>query len=101
MQRLAATALLALFSWMLALSAFALPAGSTLPACCRKTGQHKCGMPMQDKAPNADRGLVSTASQCPCSTGSASTLHFDGFAPSTAEAVYAGLVAHTRRNTAE
>jgi hypothetical protein len=87
MQRAVATILFVLFSWMLAISAFASPADASMPACCRKKGQHKCGMETHTDS-------VSLASKCPCSAYGAATMHIDGFAPSPAEIFYAGVASH-------
>jgi NaMN:DMB phosphoribosyltransferase len=87
MQRAVATILFVLFSWMLAISAFASPADATMPACCRKNGQHHCGLKTQTTS-------VAVVSKCPCSAFGAATMHIDGFAPTPSEIFYAGVASH-------
>ncbi len=94
MQRGVATALALLFSWLLIVPAFALPAAANVPACCRKGGSHQCTMHSSETS-GSERAVQTVQAKCPYFCGSsASASHVDSCAPTTRESVYAGLIRH-------
>jgi hypothetical protein len=53
------------FSSLLVLPAFAGPAQSNLPACCRKTGKHHCSLHLAKSETNAGMLLTTVSGPCP------------------------------------
>lgn len=68
MRRVPAILLVFLFSYSLIGPALWTDAQSNLPACCRRDGQHHCGMMNQETAAGSSSGLAMGARQvkCPC-----------------------------------
>jgi len=65
MPRASAILLLALFSHALIAPALVADAASSLPACCRKGGNHHCAMNTPDQPDESGSALQSVRSKCP------------------------------------
>jgi hypothetical protein len=93
-----AIALLAVFGLPFVPPLLALSATSDagLRACCRRNGKHHCVMSTGEKATlSQDIPVFSTPSEgCPYCPASVAIVHVNVFAPSVAQAVFAGLIAH-------
>jgi len=67
-------------------------AEASLPACCRRGGKHHCeAYPQQS---SEDRGFGSVREKCPYSPAALTIVVLPSFAPTTASAIYAGVVRH-------
>jgi hypothetical protein len=77
---------------------FALSAkGDTgVRACCRRNGMHHCVLSTGERAElfQHDPAFSAPTQRCPYCPASVVAVHGDGFAVPTANAVYAGLIAH-------
>src|SRR6516165_8850129 len=74
MRRRIAILLVFAFSSLLILPAFAGPAQSNLPACCRKAGKHHCSLHLANSNTNAGAFITAVSGTCPfypCSAGPA------------------------------
>jgi hypothetical protein len=94
-RRISAILLMALFSFsLIGPEAFAQDAGSQLPACCRRGGQHHCEMdatqPESSSLPSVKAGKCSLF---PSATTSAPSNPASSFAKSS-QAIFAALVGH-------
>lgn len=90
MQRGIAVILALLFGCLSVLPAFATP-NLTVPACCRKNGQHHCMMAQ----PGASGPAVSSiAAKCPCFPRATVASQAQSVAASNSSAIFAGLVRH-------
>jgi hypothetical protein len=67
-------------------------AEASLPACCRKDGKHHCAM-LAEQASD-DKGMGAIREKCPCLPAALSILVLPSFAPTTAAAIFAGVVQH-------
>jgi hypothetical protein len=96
LRRLLAISLLVVLSlsFVSPLLALSTKTGSDLPACCRRNGRHHCmsgaaaGL-TQYAAPT----LNGSAEKCPYCPRATAVVH-EAFSVPTAQAVYAGLIAH-------
>lgn len=68
-------------------------AEASLPACCRRGGQHHCDV-MGDDSSN-DKGSVAIREKCPYSPAALSAVVLPSFAPPAAAAIFAGVMRHT------
>jgi hypothetical protein len=64
-----------------------------LPACCRRDGKHHCAMLAAPSSP--DKGVGAIRGKCPYSPAALTVVILPSFAPSTAAAIFAGVVQHT------
>ena len=93
MRRLLAISLMMLFSFLLISPLLASDAvEASLPACCRREGKHHCAMQAADSEQGRSIGIVDE--KCPYAPAAPAAFHLSVFAPSGADAVFAGLVAH-------
>jgi hypothetical protein len=91
-RRLLAISLLMLFSVSLISPLFASDVvQASLPACCRRAGNHHCAE--YDGALQHNNG-VGITEKCPYIPAGAAVLHLSIFEPPTSGAVFAGLVSH-------
>ena len=67
-------------------------AGASLPACCRRSGTHHCTM--MGEPSSDDHGLGAVREKCPYSPAALAVVVLPSFAPTTAAAIYAGVVQH-------
>jgi hypothetical protein len=98
-QRLLAIVLLLATGLPLLSASLALGQGTEagLPACCRRTGQHHCGMTMGERSAVADATRRFRAPQacCPFCPASVAAPHFNPLSmPPVAQAVFAAMVSH-------
>jgi hypothetical protein len=63
-----------------------------LPACCRRGGKHQCAMDAEQA--QADNGFGAIREKCPYSPAALNVVILPSFAPSTAAAIFAGVVQH-------
>jgi len=92
-RRLLAISLLMLFSFSLISPLLASDAvEASLPACCRRAGQHHCAMSDADSQPGRNTRIV--AEKCPYSPAASAVFHLSIFAPPAKDAAFAGLVGH-------
>jgi hypothetical protein len=94
MRRGIAIVLMTIFGWLMALPAFAASTDLTVPACCRRSGQHHCMMQEQAMG-QAGPATVTVAPQCPFwhrSDAVATQARF--CALGVHQAVFAGLTQH-------
>jgi hypothetical protein len=66
-------------------------AEAVLPVCCRRDGQHHCGMP---SGPNQDSGIGVVGEKCPYTPAAPAALSFPFFAPPASAAIFAGITRH-------
>jgi hypothetical protein len=64
-----------------------------VPACCRRDGKHHCAMLAAPSLP--DKGVGSIREKCPYTPAALTVVVLPSFAPSTAAAIFAGVVQHT------
>jgi hypothetical protein len=69
---------------------------SNLPACCRKSGKHHCATSLGERTQLADKAPVFGApvERCPHCPAAIAIIHGDIFGPPSAQAIFAGLIAH-------
>ncbi len=67
-------------------------AEASLPACCRRGGKHHCEAFPQQSSDN--KGFGSVGEKCPYSPAALAIVVLPSFAPTTAAAIYAGVVQH-------
>lgn len=94
MRRGIAVVLMVIFGWLMALPAFAASTDLTVPACCRRNGQHHCMMHSQamgDAGP-ATATVVPVCRYWHRSDAVATQARFCG--PGVYQAVFAGLAQH-------
>jgi hypothetical protein len=72
------------------LPAFASSVESTLPACCRKTGKHRCMLRMG----SSDVSFAAIGEKCPYSPHATAAMHVETFTPTLSQAIFAGIVRH-------
>jgi hypothetical protein len=90
-RRALSISLLLILSLPLVSSLFATrTAGSTLPACCRRSGTHHCAMLSEDDG----SGEHAVRARCPYTPGASAVLLLPSFAPSTAASIFAGITRH-------
>jgi hypothetical protein len=93
--------LLALFGLPAVAPLFSLQASaaSSLPACCRKNGQHHCAMSPAERAlleghPDAYPGLWGRGERCPYAPSTAPRVRAEALSVPVAQAVFAELASH-------
>ena len=93
MQRVSATLLLALFSFFVIEPAiFADNPDSKLPACCRKSGKHHCGMSSETPSGIA---VTSVQAKCPSFPGNGmSPVSGKAGAATPAQVFFAAILSH-------
>jgi hypothetical protein len=98
LRRLLSIALLAVFSLSFVSPLFGLGAKSVtgVPACCRRDGKHHCTSNMGEKSnlPESTSEFSAPPGKCPFYPAPIAIVHGNVVAVSTAQAVYAGLIAH-------
>jgi len=72
---------------------FALSAEANLPACCRRAGQHHCGMAMQSHS-HSGTTVSEKPGRCPCCTGFPAGAAHPLMGSQQSIAFYAGAVSH-------
>jgi len=92
-RRALAISLMLFFSLPLVSSLFGPSlAEAAAPACCRREGRHHCEMAVQDVTQSS--GAHAVREKCPYTPAAPSVLLVPSFAPSTAAAVFAGVMRH-------
>jgi len=93
-RRSLAILLAVVFSWMLVLPAFASLTKSSLPACCRKSGQHHCMLQgwQSSRSTLTFSAIKAKCPYCPQALSVAGQAQLGS--PSTGAAIFAGLVRH-------
>ena len=84
MRRVLSIALLAAVTWVLAAPLFAPSLESTLPACCRRNGKHRCCCEMAERLRNSD-GFAAVREKCPCHPAGLAVSHSGNFTIRNAE----------------
>jgi hypothetical protein len=93
-RRLLAISLLTLFALPFALPLFASSASdANLPICCRRDGKHHCAA-MTIGGTSQGTSMETVGEKCPYSVAPPAILLLPSFKPSTAVAVFAGIVQH-------
>lgn len=93
MRRLLAIPMLLLFVLPFVSGFFgANAAEASLPACCRRGGQHHCDLMTSQPAGNT--GAAAIREKCPYSPAALSVVVLPTFAPTTAAAIFAGVQQH-------
>jgi hypothetical protein len=97
-RRFLAIALLVAFGLPFASPLFALSGDSdaNMPVCCRRNGKHHCMLSAAERALLASEGpeFRMPVMHCPYGPAAVVAVRDHGAAPTTAQAVYAGLMAH-------
>jgi hypothetical protein len=68
-------------------------AEASLPACCRRGGQHHCDLIADESSDK--KGSLAIREKCPYSPVAVSIVVLPSFAPSPAAAIFAGVMRHT------
>jgi hypothetical protein len=93
MRRSASILLILLFGWMLSAPLFFTDAEASLPACCRRAGQHHCLM-----STGLDSGYSShgahIGARCPMYPRTAAAVHPASWGEPPAQSVTAGIYEH-------
>lgn len=92
MRRALAITIVLLFSVSLAAPLFAVDSASSLPACCRRNGSHRCESGML--ANSGTRTVSTIAPKCPSWPKSTAAPWPNNFAPAEAQGIGAPLYAH-------
>jgi hypothetical protein len=67
-------------------------AEASLPACCRRGGEHHCAMFPEESLYHKGAGAI--REKCPYSPAALTVIVLPSFAPTTAAAIFAGVVHH-------
>jgi hypothetical protein len=98
LRRLLAITLLALLGLPFVQPLFAMTARSeaNLPVCCRRDGKHHCMISVAERSQlvSRDAQFQTPAEKCPYCPTSIAVVHGNTFIPPTAQAIFAGLIAH-------
>jgi hypothetical protein len=78
----------------LVLNNFWQTAESSLPACCRRDGQHHCAMMEMASAPSDDLAIGAVPASCPFRSQAILTQHSAAYIPEASSAYFAGLISH-------
>jgi hypothetical protein len=97
MRRTIALALTMLFSWMLIAPVLPSDTDASLPACCRRYGEHHCMMRGTGRQIGSQRGFTTVTAKCPCSPAIACGVHSPNYKPEAAATFYAEAVFHPAR----
>jgi hypothetical protein len=67
-----------------------------LPDCCMRSGKHHCMMSTAERSQLASRDpqFQAPAEKCPYCPAAVAVVHGNTFVPPTAQAIFAGLIAH-------
>jgi hypothetical protein len=95
MRRALASFLLALFSLPLIAPLVLAGSDSTLPACCRREGKHRCSMTADDSSTPGEVSLHSVAARCASyPKGTAATTDNNVGVSENSAAIFAAIVSH-------